>query len=325
MFHFMIKPAQQQLAAEQARVAAAQPGANQMAEAQALQYKAESIKKRDATKNNYMAFMKQRMPTLSFVRREVGMVALWQEQLHTLGPLLTKFVMSDKTVKVDPVNFVIPDPPYTPNDPALEQEHFEFNLGTVSATGDYQSLMNHVRRWRKAPRLARVDNVSLQGNTPDLRVSYSLTVYIYPITPATTESRIAMAGTGTATGGAPGMPGGAPGMAGPPGIRPGVGPAGAAGPPGPPGPGMGPMAGPGGMAAPMPGPGGMAGPMPGPGGMTGPMPGPPGMGGPMPGPPGMGGPPAPGPAAPPAGGGGGGGDDEGMGGGLGKGRDIGGE
>ncbi len=290
----MWKPQHAKYLAAKARYDAAAATGNQAS----LEAAKQDVKKaeqsvKDAL-NNLDAQMRRRMPVLDFTKRDVGMIAMWYEQITKMGPLLESFA-NDPNVDVYPVSFSLPAPPASPNDPLFDSEVLNFQLGSVSATGDFRSLMNHVRRWNNCRRLVLVDGVALSGNSPNLTVSYTLQCYVFPL--ATGGKTNPMWGAATAGGGmgpggggmmGPGMGGGmmGPGMA--PGAKSGMGagmPPGAGGPM--PGAGMGPgMMGPGakgGMGTGM-GPG-AGGPMPGAGmgaGMPrtgmGPGPGMPGAG-----------------------------------------------
>lgn len=147
------------------------------------------------------AQMKLRMPHLDFTRRDVGMLSLWNEQIKTLGPLLEGFAR-DKNVTGVQASFQIQAPPANPNDPVFDQDVLVFQLGNVSATGDFKHLMDNIRRWNSCRRLVMVGPPSLSGISPRLTASYPLTCYIFPV--AKGGSKIQMAGGGAATPGAPG-------------------------------------------------------------------------------------------------------------------------
>jgi hypothetical protein len=218
--------------------------------------------------NDLDGVMKRRMPVLDFTKRDVGMIAMWYEQITKMGPILESFA-NDPNVRVSPVSFSLPAPPSSPNDSLFDSNVLTFPLGNITAQGDFKSLMNHVRRWSNCKRLVLVDGVSLTGNSPNLSVSYSIQCFVYPTATggktdpmwgASTGGGGGMQGPGGGTGG-PG--GGMPGMGMGMGMGPGAkGMPGAGGPaPGMPGMGMG--AGPGakGMPGMMGGPGAKAGSM----------------------------------------------------------------
>lgn len=153
--------------------------------------------------------MQLRMPNLNFSRRSIGMLALWKEQIKTLGPLLESFAR-DKNVVVRGANFQIPAPPVNPNDTLFEQDVLEFKLGNVTVSGDFKHLMDNIRRWNNCKRLVMVGPPSLGGVSPELTQTYSITCYIFPAAKAQQGviEPLAPGGTATAAGpnGAPAPP-----------------------------------------------------------------------------------------------------------------------
>jgi len=129
------------------------------------------------------------------------------------------------------------------NYPAIAFPVVILDLGQVTVEGTYDQIMENVRSWKNMPHyLAVADGLSIQGNSPHLQGTYSVTVIAYirgrKLFPAVPEGSApsAPAGGGGGFGGpgtpprGPGGPGG-PGTFGGPG---GFGPPGAAG--GSPGP-----------------------------------------------------------------------------------------
>ncbi len=123
--------------------------------------------------------MRMRMPDLDFSRRDIGMLALWNEQILTLGPLLEGFA-KDKSVKMIQDNFAIKPPPANPNDATFDQEPLTFQFGSVTVEGSFPELMNNIRRWNNCNRLIMVGPPTLAGVSPQLRAVYPLTCYIFP-------------------------------------------------------------------------------------------------------------------------------------------------
>jgi hypothetical protein len=144
--------------------------------------------------------MKKRMPDLNFSRRDIGMLALWKEQIKTLGPLLESFA-HDKNVKVLQAGFQIQAPPSNPNDPIFDQDVLVFPLGSVAVSGGFKPLMDNVRRWNNCRRLVMVGVPTLVGISPQLTEVYSVTCYVFPA--AKGGSKIVMAGGNAAAPGAP--------------------------------------------------------------------------------------------------------------------------
>lgn len=147
--------------------------------------------------------MRMRMPDLNFSRRDIGMLALWKEQIKTLGPLLESFAR-DKNVKVVQAGFQIPPPPANPNDAVFDSPMLVFPLGQVAVTGDFKHLMDNVRRWNNCRRLVMVGPPTLAGISPQLAAVYTVTCYIFPV--AKGGTKIQMAGGDAAASGAPGAP-----------------------------------------------------------------------------------------------------------------------
>jgi|GEM_PF-1122454 len=161
--------------------------------------------------NDLDGVMKRKMPVLDFTKRDVGMIAMWYEQITKMGPILESFA-NDPNVRVSPVSFSLPAPPSSPNDTLFDSNVLTFPLGTITAQGDFKSLMNHVRRWSNCKRLVLVDGVSLTGNSPNLTVSYTIQCFVYPM--AIGGKTDPMWGASTGGGGMQGPGGGGP-MAGP--------------------------------------------------------------------------------------------------------------
>lgn len=195
MFFLMIKPQREKFAAAQARYDTAVVLGNPAAENKAMQELNAAILHVNNAQQALTAEMKRRMPDLSFARRDIGMISLWNEQIKTLGPLLEAFAR-DKSVKVTQAKFEIPAPPANPNSDVFDRDVLEFQLGTVQAQGNFKSLMNSIRRWNNCRRLIMVGPPTLEGSSPDLTVSYNLTCYIFPV--AKGGDKIPMAGAGVA-------------------------------------------------------------------------------------------------------------------------------
>jgi len=209
VFYLQIKPQIKAFNDAKARVDAASSKGNETAKAQAQKELQAAIDEFNMSQSTLDVQMKQRMPNLDFSRRDIGMLALWKEQIKTLGPLLESFAR-DKSVNVRQAVFQIPAPPANPNDPIFDQDVLTFPLGTVQVSGDFKSLMNNIRRWNNCRRLVMVGAPTLVGTSPELTASYPVTCYIFPV--AKGGSKIQMAGggaagaAGAAGAGAPGAP-----------------------------------------------------------------------------------------------------------------------
>ncbi|MGQ9455145.1 MAG: hypothetical protein ACUVRS_09525 [Armatimonadota bacterium] len=180
MFFLLIKPKQEAYKAAEARYNAAKDLGNQVAEDKAIRELNQAILEANIAKQALDAQMKRRMPDLSFASRDIGMLALWNEQIKTLGPLLERFAR-DQNVNVLSANFSIPPPPVNPNDPIFDQDVLVFPLGEVQVAGNFKNLMNNIRRWNNCRRLVMVGPPQLQGTSPSLVMRYSVTCYIFPV------------------------------------------------------------------------------------------------------------------------------------------------
>jgi hypothetical protein len=205
MFFLQIKPQNEQYAQAKAEYDKASVKGNEVAKAMAIEEKNKAILDFQVAQAQLDVQMKLRMPNLNFSRRDIGMLALWKEQIKTLGPLLEGFA-KDKNVVVRGASFTIPPPPVNPNDALFEQDVLEFKLGNITVSGDFKHLMNNIRRWNNCRRLVMVGPPTLGGVSPELQQTYSLTCYIFPAVKADPSNKIQMAGGGAAAG----TPGAAP-------------------------------------------------------------------------------------------------------------------
>lgn len=247
LFFVLIKPASENLKKEQARYDAAAPEATPQKRAEA-ERKLEQAKIEVAkVEAEFNAVLDQKMPNLRFDQRDKGMLDLWHEQVEVLGPLIEKFVKQSGVTMLSSIQ--IPPPPVNPNDPLFSQDYFVVPIGQVRVSGNFNTILDHIKKWNTFNRLVQIDMPSLEGPSPSLTSTYNMSVYIFPRVTAKGAPEIKIAGAAT------GQPGGS--------VTVGVQ-----------APGMMPMGGPmGGPMGPMPG-----GPMPGgsmpPGGpMPAPMPG----------------------------------------------------
>ncbi len=76
--------------------------------------------------------------------------------------------------------FVLPGPPADPNQ--IPTAVLVFPMGAVRVRAEsFEKLLQHVRKWNEIPNLVvLVDGLAIQGMSPDLLASYTLTVFIYP-------------------------------------------------------------------------------------------------------------------------------------------------
>lgn len=170
-------------------------------------------------------YMKEKMPNISLQDRATGMLALWQEQSETLGPLLVSWIKRSGVRLASQIT--IPAPPANPNAITYDEvTPIRIDLGRIRVEGSYQQILKHLRKWNQCNRLVMIDLPALSGESPNLACEYNLTVFLFPRTPS--GDLLDMAGGGDAgagMGGMPGMPmmpGAAPSMPGTP-AMPGAG------------------------------------------------------------------------------------------------------
>ncbi|NLN78850.1 MAG: hypothetical protein GX141_08030 [Armatimonadetes bacterium] len=179
VFFLMIKPQREAFAAAKARYDKAVVKGNEQSKRQAKAALAKAMMDYSVAQAQLDVQMRQRMPDLDFSRRDLGMLALWNEQIKTLGPLLEDFA-HDKNVKVANAKFQIQPPPANPNDPVFAQDVLVFPLGSIAVQGGFKPLMENIRRWNNCSRLIMVGRPTLAGVSPQLTAVYPLTCYIFP-------------------------------------------------------------------------------------------------------------------------------------------------
>jgi hypothetical protein len=209
MFFLQIKPQQEAYKVAKGRYDTASVLGNQAAENKAVEDLNKAIGEVNMAQAQLDAQMRRRMPDLSFARRDLGMLQLWNEQIRTLGPLLESFARDPK-VKVLFSGFDIPAPPQNPNDQVFDQDVLVFPLGAVTVVGDFKHVMDNIRRWNNCRRLIMVGPPQVGGSSPRLAAAYTLKCFIFPA--AKGGAKIPMAGGDATAAAAGGMPpaGGAP-------------------------------------------------------------------------------------------------------------------
>ncbi len=225
LFFLMIKPQQEAYKAAKARYDTAIVLGNEAKKNEAIEDLAKANGEVALAQARLAEQMRLRMPDLSFARRDVGMLQLWDEQIRKLGPILENYAR-DKNVRVLFSGFNIPAPPSNPNDPVFEKDLLVFPLGAITVIGDFKHVMDNVVRWNNCRRLVMVGPPQIGGTSPRLAASYTLKCFIFPA--AINGPKIPMAGsdtTASGTGGAP-APGGPipPSPGGPVPGGPGAGP-----------------------------------------------------------------------------------------------------
>lgn len=143
----------------------------------------------------YEKYAKDKMPSISFAKREEGMIALWKEQTEILGPLLQSW--PNKTGVILKSGVSVASPPINPNAAVISNSPIILKIGDFEVTGDFSDILNHIRSWNKFKRLVMIGPLSLTGPSPGMTGRYSVTVYIFPR--GETGAAVAMAGGASAS------------------------------------------------------------------------------------------------------------------------------
>jgi Tfp pilus assembly protein PilO len=149
-----------------------------------------------------------------------AMILLWKEQNSVMGPLITRYIRQSGVRLLTPIQ--IPGATSDPNQ--INPNEYDVPLGQVQVAGTFKQINNFLLSLSRAPRLIRVNNVELAGESPNINATMDLSVVILPrdskdykqVTTATDTSG------GTGAGPTPYGPGGF-GPAGPVGPVPGGG------------------------------------------------------------------------------------------------------
>ncbi|GBC91894.1 hypothetical protein HRbin15_00354 [bacterium HR15] len=178
-------------------------------QAQALVQAAErKVKEAEAT---LAVIQRKRMPksTINLANRLQAWVQ-WHEMVREIGKKLEAWPVKTGVVPLYAVQ--LPGPPTDPNQ--IPELVLVFPIGQVQVrASSFNALLNHVRKWNEVPNLlVLADGLAIQGTSPNLIGTYTLTVFVYPLGPA---GPAVPSGSGGGAGG--GMPGGfGGGFSGPP-------------------------------------------------------------------------------------------------------------
>ncbi len=153
----------------------------------------------------------KRMPksTINLANRLQAWVQ-WHEMVREIGKKLEAWPIK---TGVQPLYTVqLPGPPTDPNQ--IPELALVFPIGQVQVrASSFEALLNHVRKWNEVPNLlVLVDGLAIQGTSPNLIGTYTLTIFVYPLGPA--GAQVPSGSGGGAGGGMPGGMGG--GFVGPP-------------------------------------------------------------------------------------------------------------
>lgn len=185
--------------------------------ASAKQQQATSRIKLLAYESRYMRLGPERA-FLSVKDRQKAMILLWKEQANTMGPLLRNFIRRSGVRLVTPIQ--VPGAPVDPNQ--INVNEYTVPLGQIQVVGRFDQINNFLRSIRNAPRLLRVNNVTLEGTSPNITGTIDLTMIVLPRDSEAATEPVPLAtgegavdGGGATPGGYPTGTGGYPGYQGP--------------------------------------------------------------------------------------------------------------
>lgn len=145
----------------------------------------------------YNRFMRAKMPAIALADRPQGMIALWNEQAFTLGPMLERWPAKTGVRRMNSVS--VPAAPTDPN--AINTTFIPISIGTFQVQGDYGTIMRHVRRWNDFGRLVQLSPISISGQSPNMTAQYSVTVLLVPMGEAGPAFSMSGASVASAAGG----------------------------------------------------------------------------------------------------------------------------
>jgi hypothetical protein len=227
LFFLLIKPTQESIASQQARLDTNAPGTEPLAPGSDRQRGLDANKKKaqadlvqakinvQKTKMQWAQVEAALMPPLDVSNRFKAMRQLTYEFTHYLGPDLQHQLTVTKGA-TSPTVFSLPAPPTSPNDPMIRSGVLQVPLGAVTVNGDFHHILAQFFNWQYFNRLVVVDGLSLNGNSPYMVGSYTATLYIFPqndtlLPVPDPHAGGAGATRGGAAGGYPGGGGGYPG------------------------------------------------------------------------------------------------------------------
>lgn len=237
----LIKPTQDSITVQQARLDLNAPGTTPEERQQGLDLnKKQGLKKlQDAkakvqlTKLQWAQVEARIMPPLDVSDRSRAFRQLTFELTHTLAPDLQRQLLQGGVTSA--TKFALPAPPISPNDPMIRSGVLVIPLGTVTVNGDFRHILANFYDWQYFNRLVMADGLSLTGNSPYMQGSYNLTLYIFPQNDDKLQPPLGKAGGAAPAaggGGGGGYPGGGGGGGGYPGGGGGGYPGGGGGYPG---------------------------------------------------------------------------------------------
>lgn len=208
LYFLVITKYNDRIAALKARETAAQSVVDTLPAAQ--RSLAEAITNFNMTKARYSRVEQRKMAPVSFEDRTEGMIAQWKEQGEVLGPMLNSFMKKAKIKNT--ASFSVQAAGVNPNQ--LETYLIRLPVGSVTVTGTFREILDHIKIWQDFGRLVQLDGLSISGQSPNLTGSYSVTVIQFPRGGVGPDIPMASGSGGGMMGGMPGMPGMMGGMPG---------------------------------------------------------------------------------------------------------------
>ena len=210
IFFLMIKPTQDNIAIQQARLDAAAPGTDPDSRTQGLATNKKTAQAKLAqakvtvqqTQAQWAQVEAAIMPPFDVSDRFKAFRQLTYELNHVLAPDLQRQLAT--TGVTSTTRFAVPLPPTSPNDPMIRSSAIEIPLGTVTVNGDFRHILNHFNSWQYFNRLVKVDGLTLTGNSPYMQGSYNATVYLFPQHDTLLKPPLAKAGGAAGATGSPG-------------------------------------------------------------------------------------------------------------------------
>jgi Tfp pilus assembly protein PilO len=113
---------------------------------------------------------------LSMKDPQKAMILLWKEQNQVMGPLITRYIQKSGVRLLTPLQ--IPGAPSDPNQ--INANEYTVPLGQIQVAGTFGQINNFLLSLGRSPRLIRVNNVELAGESPNITATMDLTVIILP-------------------------------------------------------------------------------------------------------------------------------------------------
>jgi hypothetical protein len=176
IYYELIVPTQDKIKAATARYDAAFSDSTLTAQSKAKADRDLATKEVAQEQSEWDVQEKTKMPDWDLRDREKA----WRQQClefnKTLGADIYDWVPKTGVMMLNSVS--MPQPPITPN--VIYTKPMVLNMGGFTVIGDFRKILSHVVKWNDFNRLAMINNLALHGNSPNMRGSYNLTIFIFP-------------------------------------------------------------------------------------------------------------------------------------------------